>query len=181
MGDILDSGDYDAVRQLIGASATSVPNAVIESFPYLDYVEQIVKDMADGWSSDLDFDAIKLAAGNDWLYLRVGTAHLLAARLIGYVSSKKGAGFKAGGYGETGIELNWDERFRELVQEAAKAFARISTRDWTRQTIFIATGPTSSGEAVADEWEEIFEMIQPRILDFAEEDGEDDAYYSTAR
>lgn len=185
MGDILEAADYPDVRYLIGADTTSVPDAVIEAEPNLDYIEQIVKDMADGWSSDHDFDWIKAqgdaTAVKDWLYLRVGTMCLLAARLIAYLSMKMGSSFKVGGYSESGVMITWLDRVKDLIRRAAEAFSRISTRDWTRATIFIATGPTSSKEGVPAEWEEWFEMIMPRVVDYDEESGENDTYYSTSR
>lgn len=176
MGDILDPADYPSVRYLLGGDSVSLPDAVIEAEPSLTYIEQVVKDMADGWSSDKDFDAIKAEDSKDWLFLRVGTMCLLAARLVRYLSMQEGAGFKIGGYSETGRVLMWQDRVIELIHSAAEAFARISTRAFVRPTILLATGPTSSGEAVPEEWEEWVERILPRILDWDEEGGEDDAF-----
>lgn len=177
--DILTTTDFPAVRYLLGVDSATLPDAVIGSYPYLVWVETVVKEMADDWSDTTGFDEIKAAEGNDWTYLRVGTMHLLAARLVRYVSMEEAASVKIGDYAESGRTLAWTDRVKETVNDAAEAFSRISTRVWSRPSILIATGPTTSGEVVPEYLEEWQEKILPRILDWHQESGEDDDYYST--
>jgi len=180
MGDILEAADFPGVRYLIGVSATEVPDAVFTSDPFLPFVELVVKGLADGWNSETDFDAIKLAAGDDWTFLRIGTQFLLAAQLVYYAAKKLYDSVKMGQYARSGRGLNWQTEAQKLVANASEAFSHISTRTFARPNILLATGPTSSGVAVPDEWEEIYEMIMPRIIDFFEEgESEDDSYYTT--
>lgn len=182
MGDILSSSDYDDVRALLGTDSDSLPTSVIEAAPFLDFVELAVQDQADSWNSTKDFAWIKSKAGDDWTYLRMGTMYLLAGKLALYAKRELYDKVKMGDYSRSGRALDWQADQRELVQQASQAFARVSTRTWNRPDVLIASGPTSSEVGIPSEWEEWYEMIQPRILDFAEEgEGEDDTYYSTSR
>ncbi len=178
---ILAEADFDAVRYLLGVDSDTLPDAVIRALPNLEFVEAIVMEMADDWDDTTQFAGIKTAAGSDWTYLRTGTMHLLAARLVAYARVNEVDSVRIGTYSESGRSLSWSERTQECIQHAAEALSYISTRTFNQPKFFEVTGPTSSEAAVPEYWEEWQEMILPRILDWQEEGEEDDVYYSTSR
>ena len=176
MSDILaGTSDWDAVRSLIYASATVISDAVLESFPFIDTVEELLKKGITDWAT------IKANGGADWTFLRSGTAYLLAARVVSdrfSASVTLGSGFKVGGYSESGKSgQNWQEIAAALIDKARAALSAISTRTFTRQSIVLRDGPTTSGTNVPPDFEYWLDKILPRVLDWVEEGGEDDTVY----
>lgn len=176
---LTEVGDFDEVRYLLGGVSSSVaPDAVLSSFAFLGDVETFIKNAADSWLED-GFAVIEAAGGEDWDLLRRATMQKLAAEFAtGYISSRSGSGFKAGGYSEIGISVDWVTEAAKLKDKAAASLAKISVRTFSLPASWIATGPTSSGENVPEYAEEWVERVQPEQLDWIEEGGEeDDDYY----
>jgi hypothetical protein len=170
MGDILVDSDFDIVRSLVDTDSTTVPDNVLSSFVYLDAIETAVKEAITDWAT------IVSGGGNDLIWLKSGTAYMLAARLAARfrATTTAGGGFRIGGYSESGSSVRWDEVARDLMHKAAGELSRISTRTFTRQTLLLADGPTTSGTNVPEYWESWLERVQPRVLDWEEESGSED-------
>jgi hypothetical protein len=173
MGDILDgTTDFDAVRDLIPITESEFSDSQIEQFTFLEVIEALVKEVITDWST------LKTAAGTDWLYVRNGTACLLALKIASRIQSSgsksSGAGFSVGGYREQTGQVNWETKTSELMACASAAFGSISTQTRTVLTLGVFSGPTSSGRNIPADYEAYWEKIQPRFVDFLEEDEDED-------
>lgn len=171
MSDILTSGDFPTVRYLAGNAGTGImPDAMLSSFAFLDYIESLVKSAIDDWAT------IKATASDDWIRLKTGTACLLAMRAIGRLEASLSAGvsFKIGDYSESQKAVEWKSVVSDLTQMAKEAFSSISTVTHTARTIIMVSGPTSSGYNIKTSAEQWIDEILPRVLDWFEETGEDD-------
>lgn len=173
MGDILSGPeDFNIVRGLVYVSSTFMSDNMLDSFAFNDYIEAQVKDVITDWST------IMAASGADQVRLKTGTACLLAMRITSRLraSPEYGAGFRIDEYVEERDEakLDWDEIWDGLKDCAAEALGSISTVTRTRATLFLADGPTKSGTNVPPSWEAWIDKIIPPIMDWLEEDGEDD-------
>lgn len=172
MGDILVDADYADVRDLVGADVAILPDTVLNRFTFLDTVEALVKLAIEDWSAIID-----AGSGNDYVFLRSGTVYLLALRVAMRFrqSIQFGHGFSFGGYSESAKAIDWDAVIDTLKEWAEEAFGNISTRVWTRPVLILMDGPTSSGANVPSDFEVWIDRILPRVLDWEEESGEDDA------
>jgi hypothetical protein len=165
VGDILqDADDYQLVRDLLGLGSGEVSDALIESDVYLGYVEGEVEEAIADYAS---------LTGVDLVLLKAGAAAWVAALIAARKSAAEGGGFRIGPYSENSTANEWADRTRDLMQQAAHALSSISTRTLTRPTLLVLAGPTRARSVPAD-FEAWLEKIQPRILDWLEEGGEDD-------
>lgn len=171
MGDILSSGDYDAVRELVGMDESILPDTVLDEFTFIDLTEATVKAAVSTWAA-----IMAAGSGSDYVFLRAGTVFRMAALIAQRfeMSIQFGHGFAFGGYSEVAKLVNWQAVREQLDEWAAQAFAGISTYSLTRPAIVVIDGPTSSGANVPSDWEEWIDKIIPRPVDWIEEDGEDD-------
>lgn len=79
---ILDSGDYAAIRAVLGMDATSLPDATITLF--LGGADREIKRLVTGWAA---------LSGDDLATLETAAVYLTAARIAGAPSSNKVSGF----------------------------------------------------------------------------------------
>jgi len=174
MSDILQDTDFNQVRTLAQVDSTTVPNSTLGSFTHLEMIEALVKDGVTDWATHM-----ANTSSQDRVYLRSGTAHLLAAKIASEMKANEesGAGFRVGGYSESTKKIEWDAVVDDLIRQAKVAFSSISTRTFNRRTALNLSGPTSSGAIVPDDFEGWIDRILPRVLDWEEEGGEDDAVY----
>lgn len=167
--DILREADFDAVRSLIEVDSAIVSDSVLASFPYLPTLEILVKDAVTDWAT------LQSVGGDDWTLLKTGTACLLAIRVVRTrFTSSQSSGFRVGGYEEKGREIELHDLVNRLTHMAKEAFMSISTAVLARPTFIMGAGPTSSGYNVPTDWEQWLERIMPRVIDWIQEDGEDD-------
>jgi hypothetical protein len=159
-------------------TSTDIADSVIDSFPFLPYVEAEVGAAITDYASLTGANRCRLKAG-----VACWTAALLAGHLHGKAAAgtfaSTGGGFRLGEYEENGpgavvAKVDYRQKALDLVQEAAKALAGISTRSFTRPQALALAGPTRSKSNVPSTAEAWLEKIQPRILDWFEENGEDD-------
>lgn len=175
MGDILQgTEDFDVVRGLIHLDVAFMTDLLMGSFAFLDFVEALVKDNITDWAT------LMAGGGSDMIYLKTGTACLLAigisgSRLRG--SASYGVGFRIDEYSETrpgGAAIAWDDVIADLKMKAEAAFSSISTFIRSRRKLVVMSGPTRAKTNVPLTWEAWLEKIVPPIIDWLEEDGEDD-------
>lgn len=171
--DLVHPHEYAQIRALMGVDSDVVSDQDIESLPYLFYVEAEVKAIITDWATLLT------AATANTIRLKTGVMAWVAARLCGLVQKQEAGGVKIGDYAETGDKIEWGDRAKQLADMAASALAQISTRTaLVRPTGMVLAGPTRSETNVPSSIEEWIERIQPRLLDWVEEGGqEDDTYY----
>lgn len=171
--DIIFEHEYSMVRAELGVDEDTIADADIESLACLFYVEAAVKEIITDWA------ILLVAADKNTVYLKTGVIKWVAARLCGKLLKSEAGGVRIGDYAETGDKVEWGGRARQLAKEAAGALARISTRTTlVRPTVMVLAGPTRSGATVPTDYEAWLERIQPRLLDWVEEGGqEDDSYY----
>lgn len=79
---ILDSGDYAAIRAVLGMDATSLPDATLALF--LGGADREIKRLVTGWAA---------LSGDDLATLETAAVYLTAARIAGAPSSSKVSGF----------------------------------------------------------------------------------------
>ncbi len=79
---ILDSGDYAAIRAVLGMDATSLPDATLALF--LGDADREIKRLVTGWAA---------LSGDDLATLETAAVYLTAARIAGAPSSSKVSGF----------------------------------------------------------------------------------------
>jgi len=181
MADILTkASDLDDVRAALGVDSTNLPDSILESTLFLDYVEDVVEAMVNTWSGCEDFDTLKLAGGTNWEFIRAGTMMLLAAHAVSYVNMKEADSVRIGNFAQSGRKIEWPEKHASMVARASEAFGNVACRTFTTPSPVVLYGPSSAGRDIPDSMEEYVEKIQPRFLDFIEEgEDEDDTYYSS--
>jgi len=162
------TADYNMIRGLLGVSSTEVPDATVLLEPFLPSAEAVVKA---GIST---YATIILAAGDNLVLLRSGTAALCAALLCQEMERADAQSFRVGDFDERGSKVDWRGKANTLLERARTLLAGISTRTWTRRTSVALAGPTRSGSNVPAELEQWTERIVPRFVDWVEEGGEDD-------
>lgn len=163
MGDILTTADFDMVRNAIGVDSSDASDAVLGSAMYLGIIEIGVKLAITDWA------VLKAAAGADWTALQVGTGYLLAARYAKLAASGETGGFTIGQYKEEKSAIDWSASGDEMIRLAREALSMVSTRVWTRHSIALAYGPTSSGYNVPDEFEDWVAMVTPPFVTWNED------------
>ena len=165
---LTEASDYDVIRHLIDVEEVDIPDEKIEMYPYLPWVEAEVTEVF------TDYATLLSTGGTDKYRLKTGVACLTAAKLCIHMATTMPTEVHIGNYIER-PRLDWFMLAEKLIAQAKAALNQISTKaDFTRRYIIAVAGPTRSESNVPSEYEEWVERIQPRIIDWVEEGGEED-------
>ena len=166
---LTSNADYSMIRSLLGVDSTQVTDLTIEDYGFLPLVEAEVTDIVTTYATIL----AAVAKGNAYR-LKTGVAAWVAALLCQHIEREEGQAVQIGDYREQATQVDWRAKADTLMEKAAGALASLSTRTLTRRTALVVNGPTRSKSNVPDDLEEWLERIQPRLLDWIEERGEND-------
>lgn len=165
MGDILDTADYDAVRNILGVGSQVVGDGVIESLNYLPIVEAEVKDAVPTWSDILSAD------DSDTTRLKLGVANWVAARLCAFLQRQESQDYKLADYTHRPTDVDWAQKAKDLVAEAASSLAKLTAVTAPRRmTLLKVDGPTRSRTNVPSDLESWEDRIQPDVIDWLEDE-----------
>jgi len=165
MADILTTpAGVDSVRQALGVTSAVISDALIAGNRFLPYVEASVKELVPTWS------AILAAGGLPAIRLKIGTADWVAARLTAHMGRQEGLAYRAGNYSQSASATDWQARGYELMRDAARNLAALSTAGTPgRPALLVTSGPTRSGSNQPATFSEWLDKIQPEIINWLED------------
>jgi len=166
MGSILqNTTDYDSVRYALGVDTTVVSDSLVTALNFLTYVEGEVKEAVTDWAT------IVAANNQDTTRLKLGVAYWVAARICGYLERPESLDYRLAEYTHRPTDVDWMAKANELMAEAAKMLARLSTQTPAgRVTLFKRSGPTRSRSNVPADWETWLDKIKPTVLNWLEDE-----------
>lgn len=139
---ILNSDDYDSVREILGVTSDDVDDRTIERTPYLPMAEAEVKAKVADWA------AIQVAGGSDLVCLKAAIEYRVAAALCDRLANTQRSGERVGDYGAGSID--WAAQKTAFLRECETSLGRISTQTRTAPTLVMMAGISRTTRANRD-------------------------------
>lgn len=131
--DLIDAGEYDGIRELLGVNAAELPDAVIEQLPFLPAAETRVKREVEDWAE-------RVTEEPDGALLAVAVMHATALRLIPRLQNRLRPGDRAGEW--SAGQIDWNGMEQRIRAGYAAAIGELVEPDggWTPTGAFTVAG-----------------------------------------
>ena len=164
MTTVLSTTDYPAIRSLLNATADDITDSDMGSSGMIVFVNLLlgnyVPDMSVLSTADQNFAKV--------CGIYYAAAYLCPVMLIRFGESSK---YKLGDYEEAFANPDWLAIETEFLLKARQAWYNLSILTHTNRTLFVTSGPTSSGITWPSSFNSFYFAIRPKVLAWAQNGG----------